>query len=466
MANNIWILTEERPRFTAILQIIELYCKDFNDTIVLDEEVKIRAVINKGVFQFKYIVEGLKVGDAENIIIKLVSGKSSFLDFLLFKQQNEPVEGKSGNILMGIEETKTSDDESRNTGVSQRGSKFVYIDSYFKDVKLYMLYNDELQGREDKKPSGTSIFGTNILLTMGIEIVGKRIDKWFKPFETIDELIGYKNSMKQPPASNVPINITKHSDKIEISGRLAKPADAGNIGHDPSIGALSMISRCLRDLGWEKDIVITKHRVNQDYVDRTKGKNKFLYICNMLNLKLDGIVMPKAAAIPELYWHYDIKSEKVATILLHVLGEYYGCVGVYHNHAGCERGYFKTKNMELLALPKKDKSGENLYLPDLILYEPKTKDIVLVEGKQLSKLQDGIEELDLYDSIENEYIKVYYPGCNIRRYVCIYGGSNVGIPHPDVLLYLNNDGQIYINKEAPGFIKDTFKKAGVTFVDS
>ncbi len=39
---------------------------------------------------------------------------------------------------MAIEETKTSDDESRNTGVYQRGSKFVYITPYYQNVKLYV----------------------------------------------------------------------------------------------------------------------------------------------------------------------------------------------------------------------------------------------------------------------------------------------------------------------------------------
>ncbi len=35
------------------------------------------------------------------------------------------------------------------------------------------FYNDELEARESKKPSDTSVFGTNILLTLGVTIVGK-----------------------------------------------------------------------------------------------------------------------------------------------------------------------------------------------------------------------------------------------------------------------------------------------------
>ena len=291
--DNLWLLTEERPKPSVILQIIEMYCSDFNDRIVAKGDIKIKPIIESGKFKFTYVVENLKVGNAESIFIKTVSGSSSFLDFLLFKQKTAPVEGSTtDNLIMAIEETKTSDDESRNTGVYQRGSKFVYITPYYNNVKLYMLYNEELEAREDKKPSDTSVFGTNILLTLGVTIVGKNTSKWFKPFTSLDELIRFKAGMRQPPAGNVPIAITKYPDRIEISGRLSKPADAGNIGHDPNIGALSMISKCIRTLGWDKDIVITLHGVEQSYVNKTRGKNKFLYICHILGLKLQGITMP------------------------------------------------------------------------------------------------------------------------------------------------------------------------------
>ena len=460
--DNLWFLTEERPKPSVILQIINMYCQDFDDRIVNQEDIKIFPQIEGGVFKFCYEVEGLSVEKADKIYIKTVSGSSSFLDFLLFKQENEPSEGNvNDNLIMAIEETKTSDDESRNTGVYQRGSKFVYITPYYRNVKTYMLYNEELEAREDKCPSDTSVFGTNILLTLGVTIVGKDISRWFKPFESLDELIEFKANMRRPPAGNVPITITKYDDRIEVSGRLSKPADKGNIGHDPNIGALSMISSCLRALGWTRDIVITMHGVSQEYINRTRGKNKFLYICNILNLKLDGVNMPESVELPELYWHYEMSSEKMASILLHVLAMYNGMFGVYENHAGCERGYFRTKTGRLIALPKKDRSGENLYLPDVVLYDERTEYIILVEGKKLSTLQNGIEEIQYYDSIENEYINIHYPGTTVLRCVSIFGGNRTGHLHNDVLIYLNLSGEIYINPNAPECIKRIFRNEGV-----
>lgn len=459
---NLWLLTEERPKSSVILQIIKMYCSDFQDKITLKEDIKIKPIIDKGVFKFVYIVEGLKVQYAENIYIKTVSGSSSFLDFLLFKQKQAPTENNfNDNLIMAIEETKTSDDESRNTGVYQRGSKFVYITSFYNNVKLYMLYNEELEERKDKKPSDTSIFGTNILLTLGVTIVGKNTSEWFKPFKSLDELIEFKANMRKPPAGNVPIEIHKFSDRIEISGRLSKPIETGNIGHDPNIGALSMISKCIRTLGWNKDIVITKHGIKQPYVNKTKGKNKFLYICKILDLKLDKIILPKNISLPELYWHYEMSSEKITSILLHVFSIYNGMYSVYENHAGCERGYFRTKSGKLIALPKKDRYNNNLLLPDVVLYDKKSKTILLVEGKKLSTLAEGIEEIKYYDSIENEYIKPEYNGANIIRCVSIFGGDEKGYLHKDVLIYINRSGKIYINPNAPEFVKYMFKAVGV-----
>lgn len=460
--DNLWLLTEERPKQSVVLQIIEMYCKDFNDKITEHSEIKIFPHIENGYFKFIYEIEGLSVEKANKIYIKTVSGNSSFLDFLLFKQEEAPVEGcNTDNLIMAIEETKTSDDESRNTGVYQRGSKFVYITPYYQNVKLYMLYNEELEARESKKPSDTSIFGTNILLTLGVTIVGKDTSKWFKPFESLDELIRFKDGMRQPPAGNVPITIKKFDDRIEVSGRLAKPADAGNIGHDPNIGALSMISGCIRKLGWKKDIVITMHGVTQKYVTNTKGKNKFLYICSILGMRLDGIIMPKNVSMPDLYWHYERKSEKMADILLHVQTMYHGMYCVYENHAGCERGYFRTKHGQLITLPKKDRNGINLYLPDVVLYDEDTNYILLVEGKMLSTLDKGIAEIENYDSIEQEYIYPEYKNVKIMRCISIFGGNCTKMPHEKVLFYLADNGRIIINKNAPQCIRRAFEGTGV-----
>jgi hypothetical protein len=452
---NLWFLTEEKPKKSVVVEILKLYCKKYNENMEIDfTNYKIYPIFINKTFSFKYEIIGIKISNINRIFLKTVSGSSSFLDYLLIKQQEMPSEGSLENIVMAIEETKTSDDESRNTGVYQRASKFVFIKQYCQNVDSYMLYNDELQSRENKKPSDTSIFGTNLLLTLGVNIIGKSNMSWFKKYNSIDEIISAKNNMRKPPAGNVPILINKYSDRIEISGRLVKN---GTLSHDPNIGALSLISMAFRHLGWDKRIVITKHGLSQKYISNTRGKNKFLYICKLFNIELEGININFAKTLPESYWHYEMSSEKVTSILLHILAENNGMLEVYQNHAGCERGYFKTKEGQLITLPKKDASGkENLYIPDLILYNDDRNCIILIEAKKLSTLSIGLEEIKHYDSIENEYIHKYYPGSTDLRYLTLFGGNETELSDKNVLVQMNFDGSIIINPDAPDFIKDLF----------
>ena len=231
----------------------------------------------------------------------IVSGSSSFVDFLVFSQQHEPDETNLNNhLIMVIEETKTSDQESRNSSIYQRATKFVYVKHYFPNTSLYMIYNHPSQ-TSTKKPSPTNIFGTNMLMTLGVKFIGMEHNEWYSKFDSVDELIRFKHHMQQPHRKNVPLTITKFDDRIEISGRLSKPSNRGNIGHDPNIGAISLISACLRKLGWKRDILITSHGISQAYLDKIKGQNKFLYICKLLDLKLEHLTLPHSIQFPNTY---------------------------------------------------------------------------------------------------------------------------------------------------------------------
>jgi hypothetical protein len=169
-----------------------------------------------------------------------------------------------------------------------------------------------------------------------------------------------------------------------------------------------------------------------------------------------NIVYPES--YHEKYWHYESSSEKVASILLHIMGMSIGLRYIYENHAGCERGYFRTADEKLITLPKKDTNGDNLLIPDVVLADMKYKNIYLIEGKQLSTLKKGLEEIEDYDSIENEYIIPEYPNFKYLRYLSIFGGDKTELPNRKIMLYLNADGLIIINKDLPKDILKRFKK--------
>lgn len=452
--NNLWVLTEERPKRQVIAHILQKFSADNSIPCFIDT-IRILPILNKDKsFSFTYEVIGFKSEKINRIFLKSVSGSSSFVDFLLFFQENEP---KQEDIpVCVIEETKTDDAESRNTGIFQRASKFVYVDFFYKNVKKIMLYS--LQIDQKKEATMTNIFGTRCLLTIGVEINGKKLHN-LKPFESIEELIASKSSMRKPPKGNVPIDITKYDDRIEVSGRLYK---AGSLSHDPNIGALSLICSTLRKLRWGKRIVITKHGLEQGHI---KGINKFVQIANQLNIEFDGLKTVKPQ-IKSSYWHYETEGEKLGTIFIHLIVENFTSgKSIFENHAGCEKGYFITKDGIPIALEKyKDreryKAGDKnqiIHIPDLILIDFDKFEIINIEGKKYEFKRNGIDELNNYGSIESNYIKPNYPEYKIIRTVVLYGSVEESIIEIEVGFLLNSRGKLILGIKAPDIFKVALK---------
>ena len=88
--NNLWILTEERPKNSVILTILQEYCKLKNKALNVSE-IKILPKALDGRFLFEYLVEGACINEISEINIKTVSGISSFMDYMLFEQEKAPI---------------------------------------------------------------------------------------------------------------------------------------------------------------------------------------------------------------------------------------------------------------------------------------------------------------------------------------------------------------------------------------
>ncbi|MCF6344059.1 MAG: hypothetical protein L3J15_05190 [Devosiaceae bacterium] len=454
MAKNLWILTEERPKADIIGIIFQRFAEDYKSACFIDN-IRILPVLNNdGIFTFTYEVKGLDSKIVDNVYLKIVSGNSSFVDFLIFYQEHQPSE--CDVPIYAIEETKTDDSESRNTGVFQRATKFVYIEYYYPKIKKIMLYN--LQIKQKEAATDTNIFGTRCLLALGVEIMGKHQDSSImKPFNSVDEIIEFKNSMRKPPKGNVPINLKKSEDKIQISGRLWK---SGSLAHDPNIGALSLISATLRALGWNKKIEITLHELSQNQI---KPKNKFIKIANRFEISLEGLNIPISTERKD-YWHYEVNSEKLGTIFIHIVVENFSKgMSVYENHAGCERGYFITSKGEHLVVQKyidkaAYKAGDKkqiIHIPDLVIIDFSRAKIINIEGKQYRTMLQGIKDLDNFDAFEKFYVKKHYPDYKIIRTVVLYGGTQTEIEKIEVSFLLNKNGDLIISCSAPEIFKES-----------
>ena len=452
---NLWILTEERPKIGVLKQILNKFALDMGFCAFVDN-LRILPVLENNKFSFTYELIGFKCNKINKILIKTVSGNSSFIDFLVFFQDKEPT--SKDTPIYAIEETKTDDSESRNTGVYQRCSKFVFLHYYFPDVKMIMLYNLQIERKE--KPTQTNILGTRLLLTLGIEILGKELNKnIFTPFTSIKEIIDFKKQMRDAPKSNIPIEIKQKSDSIEISGRLVK---SDSLSHDPNIGALSIISAVLRRLGWNDNLIVTKHGLKQKHL---KGNNKFILIGNKLNISLKGLTLPKTE-LKINYWYYDRDGEKLGTIFIHIVVESFTKgYSIFENHAGSEKGYFITADGEHIQLAKyenreKYKAGDKskiVHIPDLILIDFGRSEIINIEGKKYRFRKDGIKKLENYDFIEENYIKKYYPKFEIIRTVVLYGSKEKEIIEIEVGFLLNEDGDLVLGVKAPALFKQAIK---------
>jgi len=450
--SNLWILTEERPKINVLQTIFKKFANDYKFAIFLDL-IRILPILDNGNFTFIYEVIGFKCAHVDRIFIKTISGNSSCVDFLVFFQNSEPL--VNDVPIYAIEETKTDDKESRNTGVYQRCSKFVFIEYYYPGIKKIMLYN--LQVQQKNNPTQTYIFGTKLLMTLGVEIIGKTLDKSiFTKFKNIDEVVTLKASMRKAPKGNVPILINKFRNRIEVSGRLFK---SNSLSHDPNIGAISIICAVLRMLGWKDRIIVTQHGLNQSHVGLT---NKFIQIANKLHIELDNLVIP-SSKMSVNYWKYDIQGEKLGTIFIHIVIETFTKgYSIFENHAGCEKGYFIPLKGNPIPLEKykdrvKYKMGDKnqiIHIPDLIIIDFARTEIINIEGKKYLFKQNGIDELKNYDNIEKLYIKKHYPNFKLTRTVVLFGSSEKTLIEVEIGFLLNDKGDLILGVKAPQIFKE------------
>lgn len=316
---NLWVLSEEYPRVKTLKTIIEMFLKDYNFSSFIDN-IRVIPILENNSFNFTYKVIGINCNKIENIFIKIVKGYSSFVDYLIFYQNEEPK--YCDNPIYAIEETKTDDKESRNTSIYQRAIKFIFVDFYYKNVKKVMLHQRKNINREF---TDTYIFGVKLLKTFNVFFIDEETNK-IEPFLNIDELIKFKNNMKKPPKGNTPIIITKvNNNLIEISGILKK---ADSLSHDPNIGALTSISYTLRKLGWEYNIIIIKHQLEQKHIKR----NKFIQIANYINIGLDKLNIPDLILIDlKKLEIINIEGKKISNLKegLKSLEEYYKIEKIY-----------------------------------------------------------------------------------------------------------------------------------------
>lgn len=439
---TIWLLTEEKPKRSAIYKIINFY---YNRNIT-ENDIKIIPLFENKRFTFLYKIE---IKDLI-IYIKIIKWQSSFVDFLLFEQKDLPKDNDTPNLI--IEETKTNNSESWNTDVFQRASKFVFFDLFFnKNIKKLMLFNFQKQFNEKSSP--TNLFWLRCLKTLWINII------WYnsiQAFSSIQELINEKEKIKKPHnTKSTPLEIFIKNEKIYISWKLVKIIDnIKTLSHDPNIGAISLFSYLIRFFWWKKDIIVINHWLIKENI---KSENwKFFKIAKKLNIQLDWIIFNQKTSVNENYWKYDKLWEKNVSILLHIISENIDkTFSIFDNHWWCEKWYFLTNNNEKIAL-KKLYNNEKIYIPDLTICNNKEKVIINIEAKKSINYKQWLEELNNYKTYFKYYLEKYYIWYKILNYLVLFGDNY--IDNDKILCILKSNWEIILNNNTPLFLNNEIKK--------
>ena len=99
------------------------------------------------------------------------------------------------------------------------------------------------------------------------------------------------------------------------------------------------------------------------------------------------------------------------------------------------------------------KSNGIIYIPDLIICNKNNKEILNIEGKTYANKSKGLEEINNFDAIEEEYIDEYWEGYNKSRWLVLYGSETEIIEDDKVAFILNEDGKMIVSEKSPEIIK-------------
>jgi len=412
------ILTEEVPNIDEIICMLSVANFPVQNDMIL------QADITDNTFHGKWIIQT----EQYIINIHLFKGKTSSVDYLLFDKPFEEIKyGDASQALVALESTKTNDSNSgsRNTSVYQRITKFttfmrMYPNSNTKFVMFWTNTNWKTTITQ------TAMFGFKMMITLGIQLYYSFDDQQninlqtkynITKFDTTDELLSYKNSMKHKEG-NTTIRIVQTLAGFHITIKLDKGDGnhAGKISHDPNVGFLSALLNSIQILETNTSssplkFYIEKHGVKQNYFDK-KPSSKLWHSIHGIDIEFENCEIKERPQLPTKYFTIEKEmTEKLATIICD-LTSYMRTI--FSNHGGCALTDIKGPENEL------HKVGQKMHRPDIVFENKETQEILIVEGKIEKDIHKGV--LQLEDTYINDFIvllKKIYPSHKICKGLCI-----------------------------------------------
>lgn len=99
-SKRLWILTEERPKRKVIGEILTRFVETQGIAAFFDTIRIIPVLTDEANFSSTYRVLGFSSPAISDVLLKLVSGNSSFVDYLIYFQEEEPTATQQPSLLL------------------------------------------------------------------------------------------------------------------------------------------------------------------------------------------------------------------------------------------------------------------------------------------------------------------------------------------------------------------------------
>lgn len=407
----LWVLGEENPNTDTTYKAIKIPLDKLEiDYISYLSHFRARRLSTK-----EYIIEGFLSDSFVEIRYLIVSGVTSFPDYVFYLQEKRP--DNDSTPIHAIEATKNGFEAAGNM-TDQRSEKDVLFREKF-GTNVPFTYFLNTPFNSSNVPKTSNLRALRRMATCEVQIchsfIGtenySKID--ISPFSSIDELVEDDRNLAWLGNGNIAFSLP-----LWKSGN---PSDFS----DPNVGRLCSIANTLRKLGFEGKFSIKNPKIS---TKKFKSRNKMSLILNALldffaEIDVEGIgKLEKQEFSDEGYIEFDIEGEKIASLALENIFLEKGYKIIFSNHAGCEKGFICTEDGRWVSLPGKDKYGEKYGIPDLVVVDIKNKKILFFEAEQYKKKNKGHDQILAPKFVRGcQFIMSFYPGYSAEIHLATYG---------------------------------------------
>jgi hypothetical protein len=311
-----------------------------------------------------------------------------------------------------------------------------------------MLYLNIVPNFKRKKEGVPPAYekSARIFNTLGAEVKlidfnGEDRSPKFNPYSSVEELV--QDHPIKVRKGTVPTGLAKDGNNISLSTKLLKGEDGLS---DPGVGFVGAVSTVLRRLGHTGGIRVINHGLQASWFSKSR-RSKLAKISSALNVEFQLNTKEWSSlqynGREDFYWTRKTTGEKHATILLDIIQRVRPeCTVIYDNHAGTERGWFVLPSGEHTQVPK-NIGG----IPDLVVKNEDTKEILVFEGEMYKNAEKGVEQFQTFKGFK-ALLREHYPNYDIGFHLILNGGNDI---IKNVYFHLTEDKELIFDKRCQGY---------------